>query len=547
MRTGKKTGSWLRGPLPLLLSLWGLIFVRYCYYGLQYYPQLDDYIQYHNYAAYHPDFWALAEKLGLFAARPLAGTLDILFWSKFFPVMILGVLLISLLHAASGWLFRWVWSRHFGTGTLFLVVYALLPLGMEGTYWMSAATRVVVSLFGVSVAMAAFQMWCEKGRWPWLALALLSQLLSFGFYEQGMVLGITGVLLVALLQLRGRWKRALWGLWTFVNVGLFGLFTRMFQNSALYGSRVKLMLPGDPAYWESFWPAITVQVKTAFWDGFWATLLRGGKRGLAVLLQDGNWLYMAAVLVLCGLFVWAALREKNQPQKPALALLVGFLMALAPVTPFFVLANPWFSLRGTVPSFCGLALMADTLWNLLVCWVPAGRGITAGVCGAAAVCCCVASISELHDYRATWQMDQKIATAICDELDNGKGYEKSQRIGILGIRDSYLEEQNLYYHEHIHGVTESYWALTGASACLSGNGQFPVVVPLPLEEVLYSYEQDFYRLSTFYELYYYDGETLSPLTMEQTGEESFRLYRPGGELFATTWEQDGVGHLEPAP
>ena len=50
-----------------------------------------------------------------------------------------------------------------------------------------------------------------------------------------------------------------------------------------------------------------------------------------------------------------------------LALLTGVLLAVAPVTPFFDLGNPWFSLRGTVTSFAGIALMADALLGLLLC------------------------------------------------------------------------------------------------------------------------------------------------------------------------------------
>ncbi|MGI6030970.1 MAG: hypothetical protein ACOX7F_05650 [Eubacteriales bacterium] len=529
---------------PLFFLLWGFIAVRYCYYGFHYFPQLDDYIQYHNYAAYHPDLWGLIEQLGLLAARPLAGLMDLFVWSPLFQEMIVGVWLIALLHAASAMLFRRVWARYFGTGTLFLVLYALLPLGMEGTYWMSASTRVVCSLFFVSLSMACFQYWCQQGRKRWLVAYVIAQLLSYGFYEQGLVLGITGVCLVALLELRRGQKRAWWGACTFLNVAIYGGFTRIFSQSALYGGRTVLMLPGEEGYWSVFVPRVLEQFRLAFWDGFWATLVTGTRRGLAFLASDGNWLYLAVVAVLCCGLIWASRLTERGRRHPLTALLVGGLMALAPVTPFLVLANPWFSLRGTVPSFCGLALMVDTLWGIVAARLPKGQWVEQGTAAVLAGVFCVASVSELHDYRATWHADQQVVRTICMELNNGRGYEKQQRVGVLGMEDTFLPEQNFYYHEHIHGVTESWWALTGACACVSGNGDFPEVVPLPEAEVLYSYEQEQYRLSGLEELYLYQAGRLIPLTMEPVGEETYRLLWPDGTLYAETWEQDGVGYMQ---
>ena len=59
-----------------------VFFGRFLYYGWKYFPQLDDYIQYHNYTEYYhlrmSDLWDyVADFLGLFTARPLAAFGDI--------------------------------------------------------------------------------------------------------------------------------------------------------------------------------------------------------------------------------------------------------------------------------------------------------------------------------------------------------------------------------------------------------------------------------------------------------------------------------------
>ena len=45
----KRADSNQKTLLALFFVLAGLLVLRYCAYGLSYYPQLDDYIQYHNY------------------------------------------------------------------------------------------------------------------------------------------------------------------------------------------------------------------------------------------------------------------------------------------------------------------------------------------------------------------------------------------------------------------------------------------------------------------------------------------------------------------
>ncbi len=470
-----------RAGMACFFLLFGLIFVRFCCYGLTYFPQLDDYIQLHNYTAYHPDVWDFIRRLGLLAARPAAGLLDIFFWGRLWPALIVGCALIAGLYAASAVLFRRVWSKYFPVGWPFLVLYALLPLGMEGTYWLSAANRVVPSLFFVSLSMVLFQQWCERGQKRFLAAYFLVQLLSMSFYEQGLVLAVTGVLLIALLELR-EGRRPLWALLTFVNAGVYFAFTSAFADSALYADRTSVVLPWQDGWWGWVFLPVLRQIRDAFVKGGIRTAIKGFCRGAGLIAAEGHWLWLVLVLALCaGLFLLAREErfDRSRGREVLPALIAGFLMSLAPVTIFFVLANPWFSLRGTVASFCGLALMGDAVTGWLLSRLKDGETVAAGLCGALALVFCVAAVSELHDYRAAWEADQAVMAAILEGTNSGASLPSEGEILILGVEPCYLEEQNFYFHEHIHGVTESRWALTGGLQCVSGRGDFPYVTPLP--------------------------------------------------------------------
>lgn len=524
-RDGRAPGTWAAFAV-----LFGLIFLRFCCYGLEYFPQLDDYIQLHNYTAYHPDIWPFMQKLGLLAARPAAGVLDILFWGRLWPALILGCALIAGLYAGSALLFRRVWSKYFSTGWLFLVIYALLPLGMEGTYWLSAANRVVPSLFFTALAMGLFQRWCEGGRKGFLIAWFFVQLASMSFYEQGLVLSVTGVLLVALLELREGRRRPLWALLTFVNAGIYFAFTSAFSNSALYAGRSAVVLPWQEGWRDwVFLPALR-QVLAAFVKGgVWITG-KGFLRGARLIAAGSLWLWLLLALVLCEVLFLLARRERldrSRGREDLTALIVGLLMALAPVTIFFVLANPWFSLRGTVASFCGLALMADTLAGLLLRRLKNCADVTAALCGVLALVFCVAAVSEVHDYRATWKDDQAVMAAIRAGTEDGRALPAEGDTLILGIEPSYLAEQNFSFHEHIHGVTESRWALTGGLQCVSGRGDFPYVKPLPAAVDAQTFGAEQYAALYLYEP---DSRTVRAVTARLGEDGSYNLLAKDGSL-----------------
>ncbi|WP_251316016.1 hypothetical protein [Flintibacter muris] len=512
------------------LLLFGLIFIRFCCYGLEYYPQLDDYIQLHNYAAYHPDIWAFIQNLGLLAARPAAGLLDIFFWSRLWPVLIAGCALIAGLYAGSAVLFRQVWGRYFPVGWLFLVLYALVPLGLEGTYWLSAANRVVPGVFFAALAMRLFQQWCEGGQKGFLIAYFLVQLASMSFYEQGLVLSAAGVILVALLELWNNRGRALWAALTFVNAGLYLAFTSAFANSALYAGRAEVVLPWQEGWRDWVFLPVLRQMRDAFLKGGVYTAVKGFLRGARLIWADGRWLWLALVLALCGglfLLVRGERSDRSRGREVLLALTAGLLMALAPATIFFVLANPWFSLRGTVASFCGLALMGDALVRWLLGRLKKRGEVTAALCAVLALAFCVAAVSELHDYKAVCEADQAVMAAILAGTDNGAALPQKGEALILGVEPCYLEEQNFYFHEHIHGVTESRWALTGGLQCISGRGDFPYVTPLPA--AVDAQTLGGMDLTSLW-LYDREGNTVRAVTPRLDGDGNYDLLTENGSL-----------------
>ncbi|NLB29541.1 MAG: hypothetical protein GX823_04890 [Clostridiales bacterium] len=500
------------------LLVFALIFIRYCYFEFEYFYQLDDYIQYHNYTSRGMGIREIISHYGMLGARPLAGVLDIAVWSHFYPAMIFGLAVISAMYAASACIFRRVWSRHFGVGWIFIVIYALLPLGFEGTYWMSAATRIVGGLFFASLSLLGFEKWCAGGKIGYAALYAIAQLCAFAMYEQVLVFSFAATVLLAALNFKSPHRRALLALFAPAATIAYFIFTGIFaETSALFSERVSFALPTGLSYFTSTLPEVLSQLKSVFLSGGFYTLFRGFVRGAEIMLGNFNFLYVIAVLALCAVLFLTARKNEQANKKSFLAIVFGALLAAAPILPFFVIETPWFSMRGAVASFCGIALFCDALLRLLFGRLADYRTIAAAVASAAALVFCISSVSELHDYRQTAQNDTEFVNLLADALTRDGYVDKNLKIGLLNVEKSYLEKQNYFYHEHIHGVTESDWALTGALEARIGTER-PSVVPIEANPMYVKWNKEAKRLSNFGVLYLHtEGELVEIATEPEAG------------------------------
>lgn len=510
------------GALIVLLSA-----ARFTASGLAYYPQLDDYIQYYKYTALCTPAEAVI-KYGMLAARPLSNAADVFVWSNFWGCLFAAVMIISLLYAASAIMFGQVFSRLFPAvfagagGTAFTLLYLLLPLNIEGTYWLSASTRVVCGLFWTSLSALLFIRWLDSGRLRYAVLFGVTQLLAMASYEQSLMLTAALTIVIALTWWRRSRRRALMALLTLSNGLFYWLFISFFRgSSALYASAYGAVSPFTAYFWTNQLPHVIRQFAAAFAGGGTLTLVRGAARGAELIVTDGRIAFGLLTLVCAGLtFAYAfAVRsvpdepqkqEDNAPVRLLLPLAAGIILAAAPLAPHVVKANPWFSLRGTVCSLPGIALCVQTVVMYASSRIKARVGakkalrIVSSAAGALFVAVCfLAAASELDDYRLTYKQDTAVMAAISEAiaLESAAG-----RIALVGVEPNYLAEQNFYYHEHIHGVTESDWALSGALYAYSGGTLDPAArfVPISSDSAVQAFADG---MSGYDEVYTYaDGK-----------------------------------------
>lgn len=535
MLKSKNRVSDIKAQLLIGLVLFGLIFFRYCYFGFEYYFQLDDYIQYHNFPKTYSDITEMSRMLGIFSSRPLAGIADYYLWSRFFDGMIWAVGIISSMYAASALIFRKVFFRRFGTGYMFLVVYALLPFNFEGAYWVSASSRIITGLFFASLALYFFDRWCREGKKVHLIFYSLCQLICFCFYEQVMVISCALTFMIMVLSFKKHKKRWAWGFLMLPEALLYFLGTSL-APSGVYGSRSGLFLPWQEGWTERIFKPMAVQLEESVSGSIGGICFKGLLRGFDILTEAPNFIWILTILLLCACFFLLIRDGGRRWEFSFLSELVwGILLAAAPLAVFFVLESPWLGIRNLLPCLCGLGLVADALFDLLFCRVKKGFVTQGAILAVLALLCCIASVSELKDYKSIYFADIAVAQRAADALDSlPEGGEED--VWVLNVDASYLEDCNLYYHEHGYGVTSSNWALTGAVRCFAEKWDTGMLTPVSAYAGIFA-DRD--TAESIRLLVYKNGDVL-PGTREAMSENSWRIFTAEGEQALLSWENGFV-------
>ena len=437
----------------LLVGLAIVNLVKFGFYGFEYFPVIDDYIQYHNYGLYENVIRDVFQRSGTLCTRPLAGLFDAFVWGKFWGAMGLVLVTLTLLHTAAVWLLYCVFKRTgIPCGRMFLTVSTLYPLLTEATYWVSASSRLVMGLFLSALAAWLLCRYFDNGQIGVLFGFAVCNLLSYGFYEQVIPVSCLLAVFVVWTKRRKWWVAAI----PLGNLALIGLYYIICRSAMGVNSARSTLSPDIFAHLGSIWE----QLSAALGQFHWELLYNSFVRGLQLLAE--RWWYAGLIVLAALLLVLAGGRDApNRSRRKAILIL---LLIAAPFSPYLILETSHISFRNIFLSFVGVAMLVDMLFSGYA--ARAGAGVLAAVF-------LVCNVSEMHDYRAVSQADAAICTQIVPYVGDG-----SRPVYLVGAKPCYVP-LNAYFHEHIHNVTQSDWALTGAVRSYAGDVAIKKVIPVP--------------------------------------------------------------------
>lgn len=461
--------------------LWGTLFtlmiLKYGYYGFKYFPVIDDWIQYGGYPLYDNLFQDVIIRVGTYATRPLASLSDPYVWGQFWNHMGIPFFIITMLHLGSAYyIYKTLKLNNYRASIFFYIIFLLLPLGTEATYWISASSRLVVGTFFMTLGLYFLSLYINGDlRKRNIILFFLFNLFSYGYYEQVIVLSLISTLILIILN----WSKInnkLIALVPIINFILIGSYYRYFRNATKTAARSQFFSGG---VMEQF--KLVFDRATDIWGRAHIPLYTNGfRRGLEVLLNNSSYLYLLLIIggsLLCGYIVLKEREDSSSIKNNIYKILIGIILFAAPMGLFFLLESVWISNRNAFTSFLGLALVADGVYymipkNKLFKYIKA-MGISLIV-----FVFIIVNISEITDYKNISQVDRRIGENILEETKGTEFLEGERDAIIFNAKPTYVE-QNVYFHEHIHNITESYWALTGGLRAVARDLSIEYIRPIP--------------------------------------------------------------------
>lgn len=425
--------------------------IRFGFEGFLYYPYLDDYVQYMYYPSltvFGGVLWGGAKTI---YTRPLAAIFDVFVWGKLGENLFLAMILLALIYGASGVLFYCALNESgIKVSPFFLVFYGLCPINTEGTFWVSASSRVAFSLFLVSLAAVFLAEYIKNNNKRDIALFAVFHFLSYWFYEQTAALSF-----VLCLWLSLRKKKAIPVTISIICTISFVLWYAFLGGMGNNGARLETVKL--PELFKNIGFALS-EIYYIFTSVFGKILKNGILRGFAGVVVSPIWLFIIGAFGV----LWHRETKKTSFMKKE-GIFLGIVLFFTAFTPFYITKNMWFNLRNTVPALLGLALILDFFVSRLPVW-----GIK-GISAIVVAVFMVVQISEVADYTKTAKMDYEAGVYLKNE------YEKTgnPNLALRGDLPEYLT-QNAIYHDHIVSATALDWGMTGVLRGLTKNPEITV-------------------------------------------------------------------------
>lgn len=492
---------------------------------------LDDFIQYRVYSFYLNPIQDVIIRIGLLSARPLAGFLDIFFFAKFWGHLRIALIIILALYVLSGIFLYYLANRHFKCGFAFLVVFGLTPFVNEAVYWISASSRIVVSVFFAALCGVLLQYAIDRKKSIYVVFYFLFNLLSYALYEQGIVFSFALCMMILFLNRKKSMRANKSFLWAvpFINgavIGCFYLFVRTGQSFAVSRAKIVDFNVGYLDYFSSIWQEI-----------YKAVVQTGGKiisegfsSGIYLLVEQKQYIYSAVIILAFGLCVFL-LRGNTYKKTKWNQPLWGILLFALPFFPFFIVQNSAVTLRATFCSLFGLALVFDYLVRLVIRNKQAANVLLLIF----AFVLLMGRVSETENYYQTGKGDDVQLKQLVSVLPTDWGTDK--KAALIGPPE-YYDESGICYYEHIYSVLSSQWALTGALRAVSEDKIRYAVYPIWAEKPVFNGYDDFEGYDAFYG---YTGDVPVVLHMEKEGE-NYLFYDANNNEFAKIIQKYGKNY-----
>lgn len=423
--------------------------------GITYFPILDDYIQYGSYPLF--DLKYVYAHIGTISSRPVASLLDPVFWGCFWQHMWIALFVMTLLYFVTCLLLdRLLTKEGIKITPVLYSIFLLLPITFEGTYWISASSRIVVGMLFAVLAAWGLKQFLETNKKRLLPAYGLLCLLSFGFYESVMVFSALLQLFVLVRYVKE--KKAYQKLWlmvvpAFFAIAMFVYYRLMANVGALSGRAAGFSLDNLGEKFSS----LLAQFGYIFSAGLMRTTVVGFFDGLSALVASPLWgLCIGAAIVGVSACCAFCSKKHRLHAKASLCVPFGLALTLLPLIPHMLVQDVWLTYRSVALCIPGLCILLAPLAARLLHNRYARMATVFFMVFVFSIGC----VNEVQTYKKVNTLDNYLLTEVIAHLDEDVLAGKKDTV--LVLPQEIFVPQTSYYKDHVKSVFAADWSLTGA-------------------------------------------------------------------------------------
>lgn len=372
------------------------------------------------------DIWGnIISQSRAYNVRPLAFFSDVFIFQWLWNNMYILLLLMLSLHILNIFLVYKIAEKiGIKLNALCLSLFGLSPILVEAVYWISASTRIVLSVFLCLLSIYFLLLHIEERnknkRALFLICSIILNLFCVGFYEQTIALNL--FLFAFVLIVTKKYKYISIPILSTIIIGCWYLY---FMLNGEMQSRGTLGMSGmlDKIV------LIINKIYTLYINAYYDF-----KFSLGFIKEDiVNLPVMSAIIlfIIC-IFIFSLFRNKFAIEKNECLwkkILFGLTIFVVPFLPFVVLESSIIANRNLYISTLGLAIIIGTLLDLILVIIKNDsirNFIKIVIIALFTITFAMSNIEGTNNYKKVYELDNKVANQIIEAVGNKAFEEKSQ-------------------------------------------------------------------------------------------------------------------------
>ena len=451
--------------------------------------------------------------------RPLALFSDAYVFSRFWDNLYILLLVILIMHVCNlFFIYKIAEKINIKLNGYCLTLFALAPILAEGLYWHSASNRIVVSLFFCLASIYFLLLYFEKREMKveteefkkeekklemeddfriqekknykeektkkstfkeviekikaerlrelikkikrqtnkipakaYLIFAIILNLLCVGYYEQTIALNLFLFVFVLICLKKYKYISI-----PIVSTTWIGAWYIYFMMNGEMQARGALSLSGILTNTADTLSEVMANLKNMRLRFEYS--LQQGK-----LLLTDSWVSILLLIVI-GALVFLHYKNnwgKDENKSIIKKILLGLIMFISPILPFFVLETSFVAVRNMYLPIFGLMIIVELIIDLILKIVRndfVKNLIKSSLTGIAIVLFVISNINELNDYKKVHELDNKVVEQVLKEVGEDT-IENKKSISVNFDQEALVKYKELT--NYIYSVIEADWALAG--------------------------------------------------------------------------------------